>query len=146
MKLDQALLKVGATIVKVEQGETRVVLLMRIDQAKARYWTETVTEFLLAASEKPQGWSADASKYFFAVPASGVVKFLWRVILLGDVRAAAEALGRASQRVVQGTVEVMSQPLVGRKEYEFDPARGKFKGPQPLDSAGSLIGQSGSSS
>ena len=68
------------------------------------------------------------SKYFYPVIESGVVRFLWRVILGGNPRAAAEAMGRAAQRAVAAGVEVKSQPLVGRKEYVHDPASGKIAG------------------
>lgn len=147
MKLDQALARIGVTIVKAEQKPAQAVLLLRIDQKKQALWNETLTEFLLASEErngngqKKVAWTADVSKYFYAVPDAGVVRFLWRVILGGNPRAAAEALGRAAMRAVAAGVEVTSQPLVGRKEFVHDPASGKIAGAYSTNKGAAILAQ-----
>lgn len=128
MRLDMALKRVGVTIVKSEKRpDGGIVLMLRVDRKMSGLWNDTLTEFLLAsAGEKI--WRTDVSKFFYPVSDEGVVKFLWRVVLLGDVAAAGAALGRAGVRAVQQGVEVTSMPLVGRKNYPFDPANGKIAG------------------
>jgi hypothetical protein len=134
MTFDQALKRIGVTLVKTTHKPNQIILMLRVDPKKASLWNDTLTEFLLASDERGQqgklkvGWSTDVSKYFYPVREAGVVRYLWRVVLGGNPRAAAEALGRASQRAVAAGVEVKSQPLVGRKEYEHNPAEGKIAG------------------
>lgn len=137
MKLEKALKQIGATIVKVEKSETRVVLFLRIDQSRAGLWTQTVNDFLLSSS-RVNAWNTDVSKYFFVD--GGVVKFLWRVVLGGDPYLAAAALSAATQEIGSVTSgEVTAQPLVGRKTYPFDPSSGLIKGAQDSKAATQII-------
>jgi hypothetical protein len=139
MTFDQALKRIGVTIVKTENGQNKVILLLRVNPKQADLWNDTLTEYLLASADRRVNWTTDVSKYFYPVPDQGVVKYLWRVILSGNPRAAAEAMGRAAQRAIAAGVEVTSQPLVGRREYEFDPARGKIAGAHGVDSAATIL-------
>lgn len=116
MQLDQALKRIGVTITKADQKPGQIVLLLRVDPKKAALWNDALSEFLLASVTGQVAWTTDVSKYFYPVKDAGVVRYLWRVILGGNPKAAAEALGRAAQRAVAAGVEVTSQPLVGRRE------------------------------
>jgi hypothetical protein len=137
MRLDAALKRVGVTIRSTEKKpDGGVVLLLRVDPSKASLWADTVNEFLLASANE-EAWRTDVSKRFF--PAQGVVKFFWRVVLSGDVSLAGQALGLAATRAVQQGVEVTSMPLIGRKEYPFDPSRGKLKGAHDAATAQSAV-------
>lgn len=141
MTLDELLKRIGVSIVKVEKQEElgQVTLYLRVNPKLAVYWTETMTEFLLASLDKRVTWAADVSKRFYPVEEAQAVLYLWRVILSRDPRAAAEALGRAAQRALAGSVEVTSQPLVGRKNYVVDVANGKTAGAHvPKEAAGIL--------
>lgn len=125
MTLNNILARVGVTIAKTERpAANRVVVLLRV--GKQNYWNETLNEFLLASTDPRVSWTTDVSKWFYA--ADGGVRFLWRVVLNGDPQGAGEALGRAAMRATQGTVEVTSQPLVGRRNYTLDVANGKMMG------------------
>jgi len=141
MKLEAVLNRIGASIVKVEKGDKKITLFLRVDAKRAGLWADTVQEFLLASADQRVTWSTDVSKFFYPVKDTGVVRFLWRIILNTDPKSAAEALGRAAQRAVQQGVEVVSQPLVGRKTFEFDPSRGKIAGAHDLTQAQNLIAQ-----
>jgi hypothetical protein len=138
--LEQVLGRIGVTLVKTEPGANRLIAYFRVDPKKQDLWNETVSEFLLASIEPPAksaGWSVDVSKWFY--PTNGAVRFLWRIVLIGNPQAAGEALGRAASRAVSSGVEVTSQPLVGRKTFEYDPARGKIGGAHSMDTAAGLL-------
>ncbi len=140
MRLDQAMNRIGAEIVKEEKTEEGITLFVRApqDAVNGPRWTETIKEFLIAAEQnKGQSWSADVSKTFFAK--DGAVRFLWRFILGGSVASAAGALGRAAIRALASGVEVKSMPLVGRREYEFDVSRGKMMGGHPMGEAAGIL-------
>jgi len=130
MRLDQALARIGAEIVKQEttpDGGTVLLIRAPKDQVNASRWIDTVKEFLVAAEQNNgQSWSSDVSKTYFSK--DGTIRYLWRFVLGGAVPSAAGALGRAALRALSQGVEVTSAPLIGRKEYPFDPANGKLKG------------------
>ena len=125
MKLNQALKRVGAVIAQEKIAEKNATVYLRVDPDQGDRWVDTVTEFLLGAHGK--AFTADVSKYFFA--AAGGVKYLWRIVIEGDVAEALGLLGAAAMHVsVQHAPEITSFPLVGRIEYTLDPLRGKLKG------------------
>ena len=139
MRLDQALKKVGATVAKNEKRpDGGLVIFLRVDPKMSGEWNDCLTEFLLA-SARENTWRVDVSKYFFADPQAATVKYLWRVILMGDINQASGALARAAIRSIQQQVEVMSQPLVGRKNYVHDPANGKTAGVYPVGSGEQVL-------
>lgn len=123
MSLKESMQRVGASIVKVESGKDKAVLYLRLEDGSFDSWRSCIEELLLSQTAE---WSADVSKYFFA--GGGVVKYLWRIIFSGDTKQGAAALARAAHRSRVQTVELGSQPLVGRKEYPFDPLSGKIAG------------------
>jgi len=132
--LNKLLQRAGISIAKTETAPGRVIVLLRV--AKDSFWNETMSEFLLASVGQP--WSTDVSKWFY-VDQTNNIRFLWRVVLQNDVKAASEALGAAAVRAVQSSVEVVSQPLVGRKDYPFDPASGKMMGAHDAGTASKAL-------
>jgi hypothetical protein len=142
MRLDVVLGKIGAEIVKVEKHQGRVTIFLRTGRkrADAARWKQVVEEMLLAASEQRKvTWGVDISKAFFAD--RGAVKYLWRVVLTGDVKQAAENFGNATMRSLSQGAEVTSMPLIGQVQYEWDPANGKMKGGHSQGKARTAITQ-----
>jgi hypothetical protein len=129
VKLDVVLKRLGATLVSADTKGQQTTLLIRAsrDRRDAARWKVVIEEVLLASTEtRNKGWSADVSKVFFAQ--DGAVKYLWRIIVKGELRKGLEAFGNAAIRSLSTGSEVTSIGLVGRKQYEFDPAAGKMKG------------------
>lgn len=147
MKVDQILKKIGVTLVRVEKNKNRetLILYLRINRSERTFqqWRAVVEEVLLAADEnvaKKLGWKIDVSQYYYVSPEKAV-RYLWRAILTGNVRAGAEALGQAVLRVVSQGTDVTSMPLVGRKQYAFDPAAGRMKGAHDPRDATAIVSQ-----
>ncbi len=129
MRLDKVLERIGAQIVKADKDGSKVILFIRVGKGELNTarWKKSVEELLLACSEqKEPTWHVDVSKAFFTQ--GGVVKYLWRFIFSGDARHGTEDFGRSVMRSLSVGGEVMSMPLVGQVQYEFDPAKGKMKG------------------
>lgn len=136
MKLNQALTRVGATIAQEKIQEKAATVYLRVDPDQGDKWTDTVTEFLVGSRGK--SFKIDVSKYFFEQ--HGGVKYLWRIVVDGDVTAALSLLGACAMQVsMQHAPEVKSMPLIGRIEYPFDPARGKLKGAHDVDASTALV-------
>jgi len=121
MELEAAMAQIGAEVVKTEEKGTTFRVWCRIP-TKGSVWSTVLREVL---SRSGAEWSVDVSKSYFVK--DGSIRFLWRLIFSGDVGAATAAVVQCLDRS-QGEREVTSMPLVGRVEYEFDPARGKTKG------------------
>jgi hypothetical protein len=137
MRLDHALGKAGVSVVKYDKRpDGSMILLLRVSQKAA--WSSVLMEFL---STKQTSWSADVSKTYYYDEGTGSIRFLWRVILSGKISQAAEALGNACIRALAASVEITSMPLVGRKNYVIDVAKGKLAGAHELSTAASLISQ-----
>ena len=131
MRLDQILTRIGAAIVKTDNNPQKVVLFIRSgrSQRQLAQWRTMVEEYLGAhASLTTPKWGLDISRSYYITEAKAV-KYLWRIILTGDVRNGAEAFSRAVIRsITVGGGEVTSMPLIGNTPYVFDPAKGKMKG------------------
>jgi hypothetical protein len=130
MRLDQILKNIGAEIVKQETSDGRTTLFVRAGKERlaAERWKAVIEELLLSCSgQKTPSWSVDLSKAFFVTEAKAV-RFLWRIIFTGNVKRGLESFGTSVMRSMSQGVEVTSMPLVGRVQYEFDPALGKMKG------------------
>lgn len=147
MKIDQILKKIDVTLVRVEKSQDgrTLTLYLRINRSERTFqrWRAVVEEVLLAADHnvaEKLGWKIDVSQYYYVSPEK-VVRYLWRVILTGNVRAGAEALGQAILRVLSQGADVTSMPLVGRKQYAFDPAAGKMKGAHDPRDVASIVSQ-----
>jgi hypothetical protein len=129
--------RVGATIVKEKLGDAEATYYLRVDPDQGAKWVDAVSAFLTGSSGKP--YSADISKYFYA--SQGSVRYLWRIVLSGDVNSALTLFGAcAVQAAMAHAPEITSIPLVGRIRYPYDPARGKIKGAHEVDTAMGVIG------
>ncbi len=145
MDLVAILKKIDVTVVRHENpaGQNTLRLFLRINRDKIRFaqWRGVIEEYLLDAktkAAKTNGWNVDISQAYY-VTDEEVVRYLWRVVISGNIRAGAEALGQAVLRVVSQSADVTEFPLVGRKKYAFDPANGKMKGAHDLKSAQSIV-------
>lgn len=134
MKLEEVLKRVGGEVASAEKTDSGFILMLRVDPELGGKWADTIREFLL---NKATAWSTDVSKLFYA--SGGSVKYLWRIVLRGNTKAAAEALSAAALRALMQIGELDSYPLVGRREYEFDPANGKIAGPHAASAPARII-------
>lgn len=137
MKLDQALKRAGVHIVRQQGGGDRATLILRVDSASFGLWARILEEFLLAAKRpiSVEPWKTEVTRVYF-VDDTDTVRYLWRIVLEGELAPAAEALNMAVVRATAQSVEVVSSPLYGR--VEPDPA--SFKGAYTLGSGGSSEG------
>lgn len=142
MSLEKALDSVGATCVKVEDKGKQRVLHLRIHADSTEMWAAMIGRYLPAIAESPS-CIVDLSKYFYAE--NGSVKFLWRLVLAGDMKEAAEIFVKQARSLTQPVVELDSQPLVGRISYEHNPAAGKIKGAYAGGSGEALVTSTGRS-
>jgi hypothetical protein len=101
-------------------------------------WAEVVREYLITQdSLADKKWSVDISRVYFLDTTSKSVRYLWRVVMKGAPKDAAEVLGQTVIRVLSQGVEVTSQPLVGR----VDTAPGSTKGAHSIGAASGLVAQ-----
>lgn len=136
MQLSAVLKKVGATVVKEKVADREATLYLRVDPEQGAKWVDAVTTFLLGCETKP--FKADVSKYFYAE--RGAVKYLWRMVVTGEVQEALQFFGAAAmESQIRHAPEITSMPLVGRKVYPFDPARGMLKGSHDIEEAAGLV-------
>lgn len=144
MRLDQALERIDASIIRQEDAEGRLSFYIRASVEGKHYdrWKATLEEFLLAHLESNQSWGQDVSRVYYATP-NKAVKYVWRIVITGATKAAIDsgvgAFARAITRSLAVGSEVKSMPLHGQVKYEYDPAKGKTKGGHPVGSAGSVI-------
>jgi hypothetical protein len=138
VQLAASLKRVGAVIVKEKATDTEGTYYLRVDPEQGAKWVDTVSGFLLGQQGKR--FTVDISKYFYV--AQGEVKYLWRIVLQGDVATGLVLLGASAiTAAVAHAPEITSIPLVGRATYEFNPAKGKLKGSHEVDTASSLVAQ-----
>jgi hypothetical protein len=131
MRVDQALARIGVTVVKLDKAEKRVTLFLRVSTEKdhVQMWTSLVNDFLdVASAPGERGWTVDLSKSFFFDRDAKTTRYLWRLIFRGDTNRALDTLQQAAIRALASAKEVVSMPLIGRVQYEHDPSRGKIKG------------------
>lgn len=135
MRLDQAFNRCNVEVVTQKVDTTgAATLMLRVNDPST--WADVVKEFLLAQDALVEKkWSADVSRVYFVDQTSHNVRYLWRVILRGAAKDAAEALGQAIIRVLSQGVEVTSQPLVGRLET----APGSTKGAHSVGVAPGIV-------
>lgn len=139
MKLNHALNKIGVEIVKQHAPDaTSATLMLRVPQKSMGLWAQAVEEFLLGSLQQPSGalaWTTDVSRAYFVDKGTQSVRYLWRIVLNGNVQGAAESLGMAAIRTLSSSIEVTSQPLVGRMSYEGT------KGAHSMGAAQALVAQ-----
>jgi Trk-type K+ transport system membrane component len=140
MRLDVALNKLGVKIVTQQSAKGAATLMLRVPPTAMATWAEAIEQFLLAADALPKGteaWTTDVSRSYFVDQESKSVRYLWRVILRGNPQLGAETLGMAIIRVMSQSVEVTSQPLVGR----VSPAPGSTKGAHAIGAGPAILAQ-----
>lgn len=114
MRLDQALTRISAEVVTQRQDAGGATLMIRM-RGDLGAWADAIREVLLVQENlADKRWSVDISRAYFLDKSSQTVRFLWRIILRGDVKEAAESFGMSIIRCLSEGVEVTSQPLVGR--------------------------------
>lgn len=140
-RLDQALAKIGATVTEYKEAEGRFTLMVRApapkDEVNAARWRLFIEKTILF-STTVKSWKLDFSKVFFAH--EGIVRFLWRIVVTGEaVDSAKRVLAEIALETLAEGIEVTEVPLVGRVEYEHNPAKGKLKGAYGINSGGSSV-------
>lgn len=137
MRLDQALIRCNVEIVTQKQDSAdSATLMLRVKDPAV--WAEVIREFLITQNTlSDKKWSTDVSRVYFLDPQSRSVRYLWRLVLKGAPKDAAEVLGQTAIRVLSQGVEVTSQPLVGR----VDPSPGSTKGAHSIGVAPGLVAQ-----
>lgn len=136
MQLGEALKRVGAQVVKEKVEDKRATLFVRVDIEQGAKWVDAVTNLLLSAQGK--AFTIDVSKYFYA--SGGQVKYLWRVVIDGDVADGLALWAACSMQAHMNHVpEITSFPLIGRIKYPFDPAKGLLKGGHEMDQAPTIL-------
>lgn len=140
MRLDHALTKIGVQIVRHHSpGPQSSTLMLRVPKGALPLWSRIVEDFLTAAETIPSGqvaWTADVSRVYFLDKETKLVRYLWRVVLSGNCAGGAETLGMLAIRALSSTVELTSQPLVGRVEYSGT------KGAHSMAEAARVVAQS----
>lgn len=87
-KLDTALLKVGATLAEFRQkSPTNHQYYLRVDPEKGEAWVPFVKELLFSSDD---ALTIDVSKVFYLD--NGQVRYLWRLICIGNVEGAQDLL------------------------------------------------------
>jgi hypothetical protein len=137
MRLDQALIRCNVEIVTQKQDSAdSATLMLRVKDPAV--WAEVIREFLITQNTlSDKKWSTDVSRVYFLDPQSRSIRYLWRVVLKGAPKDAAEVLGQTAIRVLSQGVEVTSQPLVGR----VNAAPGSTKGAHSIGAASGLVAE-----
>lgn len=148
MELHAALARVGVRIVKAagttSEGDAVVApiytLYLRVDEQQGHKWVETITGLLHSAKSNAKKFTVDVSKYFYVQGED--VRYLWRVVLTGDTEFGQGVLASAAMQAAMAFAkEVTSIPLVGRRQYEFNPAKGKFMGGYDYETGQVVVAQ-----
>lgn len=118
------------------KAKNQVVIYLRVDKRKQLRdrWNHMLKELFLDVQREKiaKACSIDVSQAYFMD--SGVVKYLWRLVVQGDMAIANRSISFACTRALSATSpEVTSFPLVGRLTYPFNPAMGQIKGAYSLD-------------
>lgn len=137
MRVDQAFKKAGFEIVGATKGDKSIVFDVRVplqERVPAR-WKNLLADILplaehIAGTPNPK-WELEVSKRFYS--RAGTVRYLWRVVMKGDLAACQTALVRATLNSLRVGNELSEVPLVGQVTYTPDPKNGKFKGAYPRD-------------
>ena len=136
MRVDQAFAKAGFQITEATKGKDQITFSVRVPTDPAiiaQRWSGMLAQILVVAEEvasKPtKKWEIDISKRFFAK--HGGVRWMWRIVMSGDVKACQAALTTATINSLRIGNEISQVPLVGQTSMEPDPKNGKFKGSYP---------------
>lgn len=124
MNLSQAFSKIGVEVKRVSKQGRQTVILVKIpadDTGKVQTrWKAAIEEVVVRSheeSEKQKRWSADVSKWFFAM--DGGVRFLWRIVLNGNFETSEPVIVNSILAGLRAGVEVTSMPLIGRSDHKM---------------------------
>ena len=136
MQLAEALRRVGAQVVKEKIEEEQATFFVRVSIDQGLKWVDAISNFLFSARDA--SYTLDVSKYFY--PSGGEVKYLWRVVITGNVGDALASWAACCMQAHMAHVpEISSFPLVGRVKYPFDPAKGLIKGGHDLEASPGIL-------
>lgn len=142
-RLDQALAKIGVSVVEYSETKDRFTAMLRVpdpkDARNAKRWQRFIEKSVLFASTA-KAWTLDLSKVFYAT--NGSVRFLWRIVAVSkaeDTATPKRILSEIALEALREGAEVTEVPLIGRVEYVPDPANGKLKGAYPAGSGEQLV-------
>lgn len=142
MNIETALGKIGAEIVsqdKLSDTSRRFMIRTGKSPEHLKAWQNTITEFLLHAAElsskgKPP-WTVDVSRYYF-VKNGSKVKYMWRIIVSGDVDQGVAAFSGAIVRGMGSAVELKSFPIISPTA---NPKSGSYRGAHPQGTGEAVI-------
>lgn len=136
MRVDQAFRRAGFEIVEATKENGVLTFSVRVplhQEVVPMRWKMMMEHILVTAeviASKPQKkWGIDIAKRFFSK--NGVVRFLWRVQMTGDLTSAQAALVQAVLNALRVGNELREVPLIGQANLVPDPKNGKFKGAYP---------------
>lgn len=135
MRVDQAFKRAGFEIVGATKGDSTIVFDVRIplqDRIPMR-WKGLLADVLplaeTVARQSPPKWELEITKRFFS--RSGVVRYLWRVVMKGNLAACQAVLVSSTLNALRVGNELTEVPLVGQLSVAPDPKNGRFKGAYP---------------
>lgn len=143
MRVDQAFKRAGFEIVGATKSDDQIVFDVRVplqDQVPTR-WKALIGELLptaekIARNGQPK-WEIDIAKRFFS--RNGVVRYLWRVTMRGNLAVCQQALVAATLESLRMGNEITEVKLVGQSNLAPDPANGRFKGAYKDDAVASAV-------
>ena len=107
-QLAPSLRHLGAMVVEVrERSATNVQILLRVGPERAAHWPEFIAELLSTESDV----ALDVSKVFFKD--AGAVRYLWRVVISGDLEVGLRDIAAAASSVVGRHSQVDEVQLLG---------------------------------
>ena len=143
MRVDQAFKRAGFEIVGATKTDEQITFDVRVplqEQVPVR-WKALLAELLPTAEKLTRNgqpkWEIDVSKRFFS--RNGVVRYLWRVTMRGNLAVCQQALVAATLEALRMGNEITEVKLVGQTNLAPDPANGRFKGAYKDDAAASAV-------
>ena len=143
VRVDQAFKRAGFEIVSATKTDTHIIFDVRVplqDQVPMR-WKALMSELLPTAEKVAKGtppkWEVDIAKRFFS--RNGVVRYLWRVTMRGNLAVCQQALVAATLEALRTGNEVNEVRLVGQTSLAPDPANGRYKGAYKDDAMASAV-------
>ena len=135
MRVDQAFKKSGFEILAANKDNGTLVFDVRIpiDGKIPARWKNLLADILPLsehnAKQTVPKWTIDISKRFYS--RDGVVRYLWRVVIHGNLAVCQAALVTATLNALRTGNELTEVPLIGQMTVMPDPKNGRFKGAYP---------------
>ena len=135
MRVDQAFNRAGFEIVSANKVAGSLVFDVRVPMrglipARWKTFMSTILPTAEQVGKNPTPkWGLEISKRFFSQ--KDVVRYLWRVVMTGNLAACQALVVTATLDSLRTGVEVSEVPLVGQTNMLPDPTKGRFKGAYP---------------